>query len=162
MSASATPCDLSALRIAAIRALAARRARAEVGARRRTPAWKSAMSGTSVAVPFPSTAIVGVVSVVCAAAGAASSSVAASAANSVLMPLLRSGRECVTRGESHRDAQTPGGPRGEGEGPVVGVGDALDDGQPETDARVVGAYALGAALKRLGQRGDPPWAERLP
>src|SRR3954470_10757049 len=96
MSASATPRALSAFRIAAIRALAERRARAEVGARRRTPAWKSAMSGTSVAVPLPSTAIVGVVSVVCAAAGAASSSVAASAANPVLMPLLRLRRESVT------------------------------------------------------------------
>src|SRR4051794_2848383 len=54
------------------------------------------MSGTSVAVPFPSTAIVGVVSVVWAAAGAASSSVAASAAKSVLMFQLRSRRERVT------------------------------------------------------------------
>src|SRR3954452_1449081 len=96
ISASVTLCALTAFRIAAIRALAERRAAVEVGARRWTPAWKSAMSGTSVAVPFPSTAIVGVVSVVWAAAGAASSSVAASAAKSVLMPLLRSRRDRVT------------------------------------------------------------------
>jgi hypothetical protein len=32
--------------------------------------------------------------------------------------------------------------------------DALDDRQTEADARVVGAYAFRAALKRLGKRGD--------
>jgi hypothetical protein len=36
----------------------------------------------------------------------------------------------------------------------VCLGDALDDRQAEADACVVGAYALGAALERLGERGD--------
>src|SRR3954465_801815 len=87
MSASATPRALTAFTIAAIRALAARRAAAEVGARRSTPALKSAMSGTSVAVPMPSAAIVGVVSV-CAAAGAARRSAAARVARAMRMPVL--------------------------------------------------------------------------
>ena len=34
------------------------------------------------------------------------------------------------------------------------LGDALDDCQAEADACVVGAYAFGAAKKRLGKRGD--------
>ena len=54
----------------------------------------------------------------------------------------------------HRDAEAAGGPGGEGEGSVVSLGDALDDCQAEADACVVGAYAFGAALKRLGERGD--------
>jgi hypothetical protein len=41
------------------------------------------------------------------------------------------------------------------------LGDALDDGQAEADAGVVGAYALAAALKRLGKRGDQLWGELL-
>src|SRR4051794_32077015 len=41
-------------------------------------------------------------------------------------------------GELHRDAQPPCGPRGEGEGAVVGLGDALHDGQAEADPGVVG------------------------
>jgi hypothetical protein len=35
----------------------------------------------------------------------------------------------------------------------VWLGDALDDCQAEADACVLGAYALGAALKRLVKRG---------
>jgi hypothetical protein len=34
------------------------------------------------------------------------------------------------------------------------LGDAFDDRQAEADTCVVGAYASGAALKRLGQRGN--------
>ena len=37
----------------------------------------------------------------------------------------------------------------------------FDDGQAEADARVVGANAFGAALERLGQRGDQLWGELL-
>ena len=61
----------------------------------------------------------------------------------------------------HRDAEPAGGAGGEGEGPVVCLGDALDDRQAEADARVVGAYALGAALKRLGKRGNQLRGELL-
>ena len=52
--------------------------------------------------------------------------------------------------------------RGEGERPVVRLGDALDDGQPEADSRVVGADAFGAALERLGERGDQLRASSSP
>jgi hypothetical protein len=61
----------------------------------------------------------------------------------------------------HRNAEPAGGPGGEGEGSAVCLGDALDDRQAEADAPVVGAYALGAALKRLGKRGDQLWGELL-
>ena len=54
----------------------------------------------------------------------------------------------------HRDAQPPGGPGGEGEGSIVCLGDAFDDGQAKANTGVVGAYAFGAALKRLVKRGD--------
>src|SRR5687768_5731696 len=64
-------------------------------------------------------------------------------------------------GELHRDAEPPGGPRGEGEGSVVCLGDALDDCQAEADTRVVGAYAFGAAKKRLAKRGNYPRGELL-
>ena len=68
----------------------------------------------------------------------------------------------MTRGgKLHRDAEPAGGPGGEGEGSVVGLGDALDDRQAEADARVVGADALGAALERLGERGDQLRGELL-
>ncbi|HEX4805789.1 MAG TPA: hypothetical protein VFU94_07800 [Conexibacter sp.] len=40
-------------------------------------------------------------------------------------------------------------------------GDAVGDRQAEADASVVGAYALGAALKRLGKRGGQPRGELL-
>jgi hypothetical protein len=36
----------------------------------------------------------------------------------------------------------------------VRLGDALDDCQAEADTCVVGAYAFGAAKKRLGKRGN--------
>jgi hypothetical protein len=65
-------------------------------------------------------------------------------------------------GELHRDAEPPSGPRGEGEGPVVCLGDALDDRQAEADTCVVGAYAFGAALKRLGKRGNQLWVSFSP
>ena len=45
--------------------------------------------------------------------------------------------------------------------PSCASGDALDDRQAEADARVVGAHALGAALERLGERGDQLRGERL-
>jgi hypothetical protein len=41
------------------------------------------------------------------------------------------------------------------------LGDALDDCQAEADACVVGAYAVAAALKRLGKRGDPSVVQHL-
>ena len=53
MSAFAIPPALSTRKTAAMRRLAALRAPLEVGAMRSTPAVKSAMSGTSVAVPIP-------------------------------------------------------------------------------------------------------------
>jgi hypothetical protein len=43
----------------------------------------------------------------------------------------------------------------------VCLGDAFDDCQAEPDACVVGANALGAALKRLAKRGDQLWGELL-
>jgi hypothetical protein len=41
------------------------------------------------------------------------------------------------------------------------LGDAVDDCQAEADTCVVGAYALGAAPKRLGKRGSQLWGELL-
>src|SRR3954469_4798606 len=64
-------------------------------------------------------------------------------------------------GELHRDAEPAGSPGGEGERPIVGLGDALDDGQAEADAGVACVDAIAAALKRLGERGDPLWRELL-
>ncbi len=55
----------------------------------------------------------------------------------------------------------PAGLGGGGEGPVVCLGDAFDDCQTEADACVVGAYAFGAALKRLDKRGNQLWGELL-
>jgi len=43
----------------------------------------------------------------------------------------------------------------------VCLGDGFDDRQSEADARVVGAYAFGAALERFGERGDHLWSEFL-
>ena len=54
----------------------------------------------------------------------------------------------------HRDAEPAFVPRGEGERSVVCLGDALDNCEAEADACVVGAYAFGAAKKRLGKRGN--------
>lgn len=54
----------------------------------------------------------------------------------------------------HRDGEPAGGPGVEGEGAIVCLGDALDDGEDEADAGVVGAYAPGAALERLRKRGN--------
>jgi hypothetical protein len=42
------------------------------------------------------------------------------------------------------------------------LGDALDDGQAEADACVVGVYALGAAPERLGECGDQLWVSFSP
>ena len=41
------------------------------------------------------------------------------------------------------------------------LGDALGDCQAEADARVVGAYAVGAATKPLDKRGNQLWGELL-
>ena len=41
------------------------------------------------------------------------------------------------------------------------LGDAFDDCQAEADTCVVGAYAFGAALKRLGKRGNQLWSDLL-
>jgi hypothetical protein len=43
----------------------------------------------------------------------------------------------------------------------VRTGDALDDREAEADASVVGADAVGAALERLGERGDQLRGELL-
>lgn len=43
----------------------------------------------------------------------------------------------------------------------MGLGDPLDDRQAETDPRVAGARAPGAALERLRQRGHQLRAELL-
>ena len=53
-----------------------------------------------------------------------------------------------------RDAEPAGGSGGEGEGSIVCLGDAFDDCQAEADTSVVGAYAFGAANKRLDKRGN--------
>jgi hypothetical protein len=54
----------------------------------------------------------------------------------------------------YRDAEPARGPGGEGKASVVCLGDALDDCEAEADTCVVGAYAFGAALKRLPERGN--------
>ena len=54
----------------------------------------------------------------------------------------------------HRDAEPAGGPGGEGESSVVCLGDAFDDCQAKPDTCMVGAYAFGAAKKRLDKRGN--------
>ena len=41
------------------------------------------------------------------------------------------------------------------------LGDAFDDCQAEADTCVVAVYALGAALKRLDERGNQLWSEFL-
>ena len=41
------------------------------------------------------------------------------------------------------------------------LGDALGDCQAQADTCVVGAYAFGAAKKRLGKRGNQLWVELL-
>src|SRR5205807_5027957 len=64
-------------------------------------------------------------------------------------------------GQLHRDAEPPGGPGGEGEGSVVCLGDAFDDCQAEADTLVLGAYAFGAAAKRLDKRGNQLRGELL-
>src|SRR5215469_2296443 len=61
----------------------------------------------------------------------------------------------------HGDAEPAGGPWRERERSVVRLRDALDDRQAEADTDVVGAYAFGAAKKRLGKRGDDLWGELL-
>src|SRR6478609_11305536 len=68
-------------------------------------------------------------------------------------------RIAAVAGQVHRDAEPAGGAGGEGEGSVVRLGDAVDDCQAEADTRVVGAYAFGAALKRLDERGNQLWGE---
>ena len=66
-----------------------------------------------------------------------------------LARLLRSG-------QLHPDAKPAAGPGGEGERPVVCLGDRLDDCQAEADTCLVGADAFGAAKERLGERGNRP------
>src|SRR5262245_62042628 len=74
---------------------------------------------------------------------------------------MSSARVWGRRWQSHGDAEAAGGARREREGPVVCLGDALDDGQAEADTCVVGAYALGATPERRDQRGDQLWSELL-
>ena len=54
----------------------------------------------------------------------------------------------------HGDAEPAAGSGGEREEPVVCLGNAFDDCKAQADACVVGAYAFGAALKRLDKRGN--------
>jgi hypothetical protein len=61
----------------------------------------------------------------------------------------------------HRDQETAGGPRREGEGSVVRLGDALDDRQAEADAGVVAVDAFGAAPERLREGRDQVRIELL-
>jgi hypothetical protein len=61
----------------------------------------------------------------------------------------------------HRGAEPASGAGGEGEGSVVCLVDAFDDCQAEADACVFGAYAAGAAKKRLAKRGNQLWGELL-
>src|SRR6202035_5584962 len=64
-------------------------------------------------------------------------------------------------GQLHPDAEPAGGPGSEGKGSVVCLGDAFDDCQAEADTRMIGAYAFGAATKRLDQGDNQLWAELL-
>src|ERR1044072_5855911 len=64
-------------------------------------------------------------------------------------------------GERHGDREPAGGSGGDGERPVVGPGDGLDDGQAQADPGVVADGALGAALERLGERRDQHRGEHL-
>src|SRR5215218_1815665 len=64
-------------------------------------------------------------------------------------------------GESHRDGESAGGPAGEVEGPVVRLGDALDDRQAEAHTGMVAADAFGAALERFRECRDQLWTEHL-
>ncbi len=50
---------------------------------------------------------------------------------------------------------------GEREGSVVCLGDAVDDRKSEANARVGGAYAFRAAMKRLDEGGGQLWRELL-
>ena len=59
----------------------------------------------------------------------------------------------------HSDAESPSGPGGEGEGPVVCLGDAFEDCRAEADTCMVTAYAFGAALERFGECRDQLWSE---
>src|SRR5205807_3453993 len=59
------------------------------------------------------------------------------------------------------DAEPAAGARGEGEGSVVCLGDAVDDRQAEAETCVVGAYAFGATAKRLDKRGNQLRGERI-
>jgi hypothetical protein len=61
----------------------------------------------------------------------------------------------------HRDAEPAFVAAGERQGSVVCLGDAFDDCQAKADACVVGAYAFGAAKKRLAKRGNQLWGELL-
>src|SRR5688500_9186996 len=80
-------------------------------------------------------------------------------AHVIMSPRLSTVRGRRRRRQLHRDAQPARPPRCEGQGPVVGLGDALDDRQAEADARVVGADPSGAAAKGLVERGDQRWGE---
>ena len=68
-----------------------------------------------------------------------------------LYVMCRGGLRC---GQLHGDAEPPAGPGAETEGSVVRLGDALDDGQAESDACVVGVYPFGyrAETARQGWR----------
>ncbi len=75
--------------------------------------------------------------------------------------LHRSASAGRRRGQSHRHAESSFCLGGKEEGSVVGLGDALDDGQAEADTCVVGVNACGAPVKRFGERRDQAWRERV-
>src|SRR5262245_35327358 len=64
-------------------------------------------------------------------------------------------------GDLQREAEPATDPGGEGEGSVVCLRDALDDGQAETDTGMAGADAFGAALERFGEGRDQLGRELL-
>jgi hypothetical protein len=81
----------------------------------------------------------------------------------LLPPTLQMIPEAIGKIE-HRDrmgAVTQSPPAARGEGSVVCLGDAFDDCQAEADTCVVGAYAFGAAKKRLDKHGNQLWGDVL-
>src|SRR3954468_4138002 len=75
-----------------------------------------------------------------------------SGAMGCFLPVKRDLRVRWRGGELQRGAEPAGGAGGEGEGPVVGLGDALDDRQAQAGTCVLGAYAFGSATKRVAER----------
>ena len=75
-----------------------------------------------------------------------------------MITMLGTPRRCCD-GLTRRETLKAGAPTGERA--VVRLGDAVNDRQAKADPCVVGAYALGAALKRLRERGHQLRGELL-